>query len=44
MFFPSYGVPKPVKIAAIFDHDSDMKYDLMFVNAIKEYRHIEKFN
>ena len=26
---------KPVKVAAIFDHDSDMRHDLMFVNAIK---------
>ena len=29
-------VPRPVKIAAIFDDNSDMRHDLMFVNAIKE--------
>ena len=28
-------VPRPVTVAAIFDHDSDMKHDLMFVNALK---------
>ena len=32
---PSLAVPRPVKVAAIFDHDSDMRHDLMFVNAIK---------
>ena len=41
------GVPRPVKVAAIFDHDSDMRHDLMFVNAIKartsEYSKIVKF-
>ena len=34
------GVPRPVKVAAIFDHDSDMRHDLMFVNAIKEQTHV----
>ena len=29
------NVPRPVKIAAIFDDNSDMRHDLMFVNAIK---------
>ena len=32
---PALAVPRPVKVAAIFDHDSDMRHDLMFVNAIK---------
>ena len=31
-------VPRPVRIAAIFDDNSDMRHDLMFVNAIKERR------
>ena len=30
------NVPRPVKVAAIFDDNSDMRHDLMFVNAIKE--------
>ena len=30
------NVPRPVRIAAIFDDNSGMRHDLMFVNAIKE--------
>ena len=33
--FCDANVPRPVKIAAIFDDNSDMRHDLMFVNAIK---------
>ena len=34
--FCDANVPRPVRIAAIFDDNSDMRHDLMFVNAIKE--------
>ena len=30
------NVPRPVRIAAIFDDNSGIRHDLMFVNAIKE--------
>ena len=29
------AVPRPIKIAAIFDEDTNMRHDLMFVNAVK---------
>ena len=35
LHFCDANVPRPVKIAAIFDDNSDMRHDLMFVNAIK---------
>ena len=35
LFLSCDCVPRPVTVAAIFDHDSDMKHDLMFVNALK---------
>ena len=28
-------VPRPIKIAAIFDEETNMRHDLMFVNAVK---------
>lgn len=29
------ALQKPIQIAAIFDHDANMRHDLMFVNAVK---------
>ena len=29
------AVPRPIKIAAIFDEDTNMRHDLMFVNSVK---------
>ena len=29
------AMPRPIKIAAIFDEDTNMRHDLMFVNAVK---------
>ena len=28
-------LPNPMTVAAIFDQDSDLRHDLMFVNAVK---------
>ena len=30
------AVPRPMKVAALFDHNTNMRHDVMFVNAIKE--------
>merc|ERR1712106_935257 len=35
LFMRCEAVPRPMKLAAIFDHDSNIRHDLMFVNAIK---------
>ena len=29
------AVPRPMKVAALFDHNTNMRHDVMFVNAIK---------
>ena len=29
------AMPRPIKIAAIFDEDTNIRHDLMFVNAVK---------